>query len=94
LAHYSELYSKETTVHQSVLDEIDQLPYMTEHDQSEEPSMVELSKAIDMLSSGKAPGADGIPAEVIKSGKAGLLEPLHKLLMKVLCPRICVTPTS
>ena len=44
------------------------------------PSVDELSNAIDRLPSGKAPGKDGIPAEVIKSGKSGLLEPLLKLL--------------
>jgi hypothetical protein len=38
---------------------------MTKLDQ--EPSLEELSNAIDMLSSGKTSGADGIPAEVMKS---------------------------
>ena len=46
----------------------------------EVPSIEELSKAIDRLHSGKAPGKDGIPAEVIKSSKSTLLVPLHKLL--------------
>jgi hypothetical protein len=32
----------------------------------QEPSMEELSKTIEMLSSGKSPGVDEIPAEVIK----------------------------
>lgn len=78
--HYSELYSKENLVHQTALDAIEQLSTLTELDL--EPSIDELSKAIDMLPSGKSPGMDGIPAEVIKSGKAGLLEPLHKLLIQ------------
>jgi hypothetical protein len=80
MGHYLELYSKETAVHQSAFDEIDQLPYVTELDL--ELSVEELSKAIDILSSGKAPGVDGIPAEIIRSGKAGLLKPLQKLLTK------------
>ena len=46
----------------------------------EVPSIEELSKAIDRLPSGKAPGKDGILAEVIKSSKSTLLVPLHKLL--------------
>jgi hypothetical protein len=39
--------------------------------------MEALSKAIDKLSSGKVPGADGNTSRIIKSGKTGLLEPLH-----------------
>ena len=46
----------------------------------EAPSINELTKAIDRLPSGKAPGKDGILAEVIKSSKSSLLVPLHKLL--------------
>lgn len=76
--HYSELYSRENKVHQSALDAIDKLPMIGELDIA--PFMDALPKAIDRLPSGKSPGKDGIPAEVIKSGKSGLLEPLHKLL--------------
>ena len=46
----------------------------------EAPSINGLSKAIDRLPSGKAPGKDGILAEVIKSSKSTLLVPLYKLL--------------
>ena len=61
--HYSKLYSKENVVHQSALDAIDHLPLMPELDEA--PSIDELSKAIDRLPLGKAPGKDGILAEVI-----------------------------
>lgn len=57
---------------------IDELPMMAELDNV--PTIDELSKAIDRLPSGKSPGKDDIPAEVIKSGKTVLLEPLHKAL--------------
>ncbi len=51
-----------------MMNELDELPCITE-----------VSKAIDKLPSGKAPLKDCIPAdEVIKSGKASLLVPLHK----------------
>ncbi|XP_037804507.1 uncharacterized protein LOC119598887 [Penaeus monodon] len=43
----------------------------------------ELSKAIDSLACGKAPGKDGIPPEVIKVGKkTALLHHLHQLLQQ------------
>ena len=46
----------------------------------EVPSIEELSKAIDRLPSGKAPGKESILAEVIMSNKSTLLVLLHKLL--------------
>ncbi|KAG6929376.1 hypothetical protein G0U57_005702, partial [Chelydra serpentina] len=46
----------------------------------EKPTMEELKKVIESLSTGKAPGKDGIPPEVIKCGINVLLEHLHDLL--------------
>ena len=37
-----------------------------------EPSMEELEKAINCLTSGKAPGSDGIPPEIIKMWQTSL----------------------
>ena len=76
--HHSELYLSETVVTDATLNSITPLPVMDELDA--EPTIEELDKAIDALSNGKAPGSDGIPPEVIKSGKSALLEPLHELL--------------
>lgn len=45
-----------------------------------EPSVKELSSAIDALVAGKAPGSDGIPAEILKCAKHSLLDHLHQLL--------------
>ena len=75
--HYAELYSREKIVQQAVLDAIDR-PQMPELE--ELPTIEELSKVVDKLPSGKATGKDGIPAEIIKSGKSSLLVLLHKLL--------------
>ena len=76
--HYSDLYSRENTVSPAALDIIQCLPTMDELDS--EPSVEDLSKAIDSLASGKAPGNDGIPPELIKHCKTTLLLPLHEVL--------------
>jgi hypothetical protein len=44
------------------------------------PTVEELSKAIDRLTGGKAPGSVGIPPEVLMSEKLALLQPLHDFL--------------
>ena len=67
--HYSELYYQETVIRD--------LPMMEELDN--EPTTEDLSKAIDSLSCGKAPGCDSIPPEVIKCAKPALLQHLHQL---------------
>ena len=76
--HYSDLYSRETNISEATLESVERLPVMEELDNL--PSLEELSKAIDSLPMGKAPGLDGIPAEVIKSGKGPLLRHLYYLL--------------
>ena len=59
------------------------------------PTVEELSKAINCFAGGKALGKDGIPPEVLKSGKSALLQHLHELLC--LCWEkgymICMMPT-
>ena len=76
--YYLGIYSGEKSVTQKALDSIEDLPVLEELDS--EPSLQELSKAIDALESGKAPDEDGIPPGVSKCGTPALLEPLHKLL--------------
>ena len=62
--HYSDLYSKETVVSDAAIESTTQMPIMDELDTP--PTIEELNKAIDSLSSDKAPGNDGIPPEIIK----------------------------
>ena len=76
--HYLYIHSRENSVTQEALDSIGDLPVLEELDS--EPTLEDLNKAIDALASGKAPGEDGIPPEVIKCGKPALLELLHELL--------------
>ncbi|XP_046980043.1 uncharacterized protein LOC124545187 [Schistocerca americana] len=76
--HYLELYAAENEVSKDACDAIKQLPVMEELDAM--PTMEELSREIDSLANGKAPGEDGIPAEVIKYNKSVLLKHLYSLI--------------
>lgn len=78
--HYSELYSRQNLVAEHVLEAAEDLPTMSELD--DEPSLTELRKAVDSLTSGKAPGTDGIPPDLIKQCKTSLLPHLYNLLIK------------
>ena len=49
----------------------------------EKPTMDEMVRAIKGLKDGKAPGGDGIPAEVWKYGGANLSNRLHRWITKV-----------
>ena len=76
--HYSNLYSRENTVTPSALGAIKCMPIMEEL--NAEPTVDELSKVIDCLAAGKAPGSDNIPPDLIKHCKTTLLHPLQKVL--------------
>ena len=76
--HYSDLYSRENTVTPSALGTIKCMPIMEELDV--EPTMDKLSKVIDSLAAGKAPGSNSIPPDLIKHCKTTLLHPLHEVL--------------
>lgn len=76
--HNSDLYSRETIISNTTLESVERLPVMKKLDKM--PSLEELSKATDSLPTGKAPGLDGTPAAVIKSGKRPHLSHIYKLL--------------
>ncbi|KAI8512327.1 hypothetical protein Bbelb_089660 [Branchiostoma belcheri] len=79
--HYQELYSRENVVSAAAVENTDTLPLMEELDNA--PTIDELRKAINSLASGKAPGSDGIPPEVVKAGKnTALHNHLHELLLQ------------
>ena len=70
-------------------DVIECLPTIDELDS--EPSVEEFSKSIDSLASGKAPGNDGIPPDLIKHCKTTLLLPTARSPLPVLARRGCTT---
>jgi len=49
----------------------------------ERPSIKEVETGLDMLKSGKAPGADYIVPECLKNGGEQLIKQLHKLINKI-----------
>ena len=76
--HYAKLYGRGNTLTDTAYEAIETLTSMPELD--EPPNELELSKVIDCLHTGKAPGLNSIPPEFIKCAKSTLLGPLHKLL--------------
>ena len=64
-----------TVVSEETLTAMESLSSMDELDS--EPLLEEINQALDQLSSGKAPGKDGIPAEVIKCAKGTLWSAFH-----------------
>ena len=76
--HYLELYSTQNIVTDTAPDALHGLQVMEKLDET--PTLEELSKAIDILTCGNAPGKDSIPPEVLKRGKSSILQPRHELL--------------
>ena len=72
---YSELYSIVNVVTEEAVNAIDCLALLEELDS--EPTREELNEALD---SGKAPGKDSIPAEVLKCCKGIIIPKLHEIL--------------
>ena len=71
MQQYSELYSREIVVTEEALNAIKCLPVLQELDS--DPALEELNKDLDFLDSGKAPGNESIPAEVLKCCKGNII---------------------
>ncbi|XP_069998486.1 uncharacterized protein [Penaeus vannamei] len=74
--HFQGLLNRPSTVDNSAISRLNQHPIRS--DLGIPPTEAELTLALKLLSNGKAPGADGIPAEVFKKGGHALH---HKLLV-------------
>ena len=62
--HFETVLNQSSSFDMNVLSEIPQWPLASRLD--EVPTRAEIQKAINQMSNGKAPGTDGIPAEVFK----------------------------
>ena len=76
--HFQKLLNVPGDIDHEALENIPQRIIKTSLD--EIPTMDEMAKAIAGLKDGKAPGGDGIPAEVWKHGGDNLFSRLHQLI--------------
>ena len=95
--HYQELYSRETIVTETAVENTSPLPVMEELD--DPPTTEKLDKAIDSLVSGKAPGNDGIPPKSSKQAKrppssSTSMNSYYSAGRKEVCHWICAMPIS
>ena len=78
--YYTQLLNNSNPTDPGVLDELPWLPPVEEMDHV--PTIQEVRDAVESLKNGKAPGPDGIPAEVFKCGGEDLLNCLTALFQK------------
>ena len=75
--HFDGVLNRPSSINDEAIQRLPQVPTDTTMD--EIPSQDEIKKAISLLSSGKAPGADAIPSEIYKEGGDALVGKLHDL---------------
>ena len=72
--HFNSVLNRPSSINQDAIDRLPQIECNVLLD--EFPTVTETRKAVQQLSSGKAPGADAIPAEVYKAGGLPMAEKL------------------
>ena len=75
--HFNSVLNRPSAINNEAINRLPQIPIDASLDVT--PSLDEIRKGIHQLSSGKAPGADSIPAEVYKEGGEALTVKLHDL---------------
>ena len=70
--HFNSVLNRPSSINQDAIDRLPQIECNVLLD--EFPTVAETRKAVQQLSSGKAPGADAIPAEVYKAGGLPMAE--------------------
>ena len=79
--HFNQLLNRQSTISEDAIAVVPQRQVIKELDKP--PTVDETIKAIKQLSSGKAPGEDGIPPEVYKYGGAELAAELTRLFKEL-----------
>ena len=75
--HFNSVLNRPSSINEEVIARLPQVP--VDDTLADPPTEEEVTKAIKRLSSGKAPGADSIPAEVYASGGPKLIQCLTSL---------------
>ena len=75
--HFQNVLNRPSTINEEAIDRLPQVELNTSL--SVPPTLEETAEAISLLSNGKAPGPDAIPAEVYKAGGHILVEKLTEL---------------
>ena len=75
--HFNSLLDRPSSINKDAIDRLPQIECNVLLD--EFPTVMESGKAVQQLSSGKAPGADAIPVEVYKAGGLPMAEKLTEL---------------
>ena len=79
--HFSKLLNLPSTVDESVLDSLPR--YSTNQNLLKPPTLEEVEIAIAKTGNRKAPGEDGIPAEIFKHGGDAIIKKLHQIFLQV-----------
>ena len=79
--HFNGVLNQDSEFDRTVLNDIPQYPVKQNLDDL--PTLEEVIKAIGELSSGKAPGQDGISPEIYKHGGETVSRSLHELLIQI-----------
>lgn len=75
--HFDGVLNRPSSINEEA---INRLPQVEINERlADPPTLLETHKAIELLSNGKAPGADSIPAEIYKSGGPKLVERLTEM---------------
>ena len=79
--HFNSVLNRPSSINEEAIDRLPQIECNVLLD--EFPTVTETRKAVQQLSSGKAPGADAIPDEVYKAGGLPMAEKLTELFSTV-----------
>ena len=79
--HFDSVLNRPSTINDDAIDRLPQVP--VEETMDALPTLNEIQKAVRLLSSGKAPGSDSIPAEIYREGGVALIEKLHQLFQLI-----------
>ena len=79
--HFQGVLNQDSDFDMSVLDDF--TPYAIDPDLDNIPTLEEVLESIKQLSTGKAPGADGIPAEIYKHGGEAVAKQLLDIIIQI-----------